>query len=93
MDTVFANFEGADPAVKQRERGKAFEPVVPGQNANVVSLGNVGVGKSHLATALSYAACLEGHAVLFAGALEVINDLQAAQKNGGLERNIFGQPS
>lgn len=58
------------------------------QNANVVFLGNVGVGKSHLATALGYAACLEGHAVLFAGAIEVINDLQAAQKNGGLKRAL-----
>jgi len=58
------------------------------QNANVVFLGNVGVGKSHLATALGYAACLEGHAVLFAGAIEVINYLQAAQKNGGLKRAL-----
>jgi DNA replication protein DnaC len=58
------------------------------QHANVVFLGNVGIGKSHLATALGYAACLEGHAVLFAGAIEVINDLQAAQKNGGLKRAL-----
>jgi len=58
------------------------------QHANVVFLGNVGTGKSHLATALGYAACLEGHSVLFAGAIEVINDLQAAQKNGGLKRAL-----
>lgn len=58
------------------------------QNANVVFLGNVGVGKTHLATALGYAACLEGHSVLFAGAIEVINDLQAAQKNAGLKRTL-----
>jgi DNA replication protein DnaC len=58
------------------------------QKANVVFLGNVGVGKTHLATALGYAACLEGHPVLFAGAIEVINDLQAAQKNGGLKRAL-----
>jgi DNA replication protein DnaC len=58
------------------------------QNANVVFLGNVGTGKSHLATALGYAACLAGHSVLFAGAIEVINDLQAAQKNGGLKRAL-----
>jgi DNA replication protein DnaC len=56
--------------------------------ANVVFLGNVGVGKTHLATALGYAACLEAHSVLFAGAIEVINDLQAAQKNGGLKRTL-----
>ena len=41
-----------------------------------------------MASALGYAACLEGHAVLFAGAIEVINDLQAAQKNGGLKRAL-----
>jgi DNA replication protein DnaC len=56
--------------------------------ANVVFLGNVGVGKTHLATALGYAACLEGHSVLFAGAIEVINDLQAAQKNGSLKHAL-----
>ena len=56
--------------------------------ANVVFLGNEGVGKTHLATALGYAACLEGHSVLFAGAIEVINDLQPAQKNGGLKHAL-----
>ena len=56
--------------------------------ANVVFLGSVGVGKTHLATALGYAACLEGHSVVFAGAIEVINDLHAAQKNGGLKRAL-----
>lgn len=58
------------------------------QKANVVFLGTVGVGKSHLATALGYAACLEGHSVLFTGAIEVINDLQSAQKSGGLKRAL-----
>lgn len=58
------------------------------QKANAVLLGTVGVGKTHLATALGYAACMEGHSVLFAGAIEVINDLQAAQKNGGLKRAL-----
>lgn len=58
------------------------------QKANVVFLGTVGVGKTHLASALAYAACLEDHSVLFAGAIEVINDLQDAQKNGGLKRAL-----
>lgn len=56
--------------------------------ANVVFLGNVGVGKTHLGTALGYAACLEGHSVLFSGAIEIINDLQSAQKQGGLKRAL-----
>ena len=39
----------------------------------------MGVGKTHLATALGYAACLEGRSVLFATAIDVINSLLAAQ--------------
>ena len=56
--------------------------------AHVHFLGPVGVGKSHLATALGYAACLEGHSVLFAKAMNVINDLSAAQQQGQLKREL-----
>jgi DNA replication protein DnaC len=56
--------------------------------ANVVLLGNVGLGKTHLATALGYAACQEGYAVLFADAISVINDLSAAHKRGLLKRQL-----
>jgi len=55
------------------------------ERANVIFLGTVGLGKTHLATALGYAACLEGHSVLFANAINVINELSAAQKHGGLK--------
>ena len=48
-------------------------------HANVIFLGGVGVGKTHLASALGYAACLEGRSVLFATAIDVINSLLAAQ--------------
>jgi DNA replication protein DnaC len=58
------------------------------QKGNVIFLGTVGVGKTHLATALGYAACLEGHSVLFADAIAVVNDLTAAQKIGSLKRAI-----
>jgi DNA replication protein DnaC len=58
------------------------------QHGNVIFLGNVGVGKTHLASALGYAACLEGHVVLFANAISVINDLSAAQKHGDLKREL-----
>jgi DNA replication protein DnaC len=58
------------------------------QRANVVFLGNVGVGKTHLAIALGYAACQEGHSVLFADAIGVINELAAAQKRGLLKREL-----
>src|SRR2546425_1272504 len=47
--------------------------------ANLIFLGGVGLGKTHLATALGYAACLKGHSVLFASAIAVINTLAAAR--------------
>jgi DNA replication protein DnaC len=57
-------------------------------HVNPIFVGNVGVGKTHLASALGYAACLEGHTVLFANAISVINDLSAAQKHGDLKREL-----
>lgn len=55
---------------------------------NVIFLGTVGLGKTHLATALGYAACLEGHAVLFAKAIDVVNQLSAAQKKYTLKSEL-----
>ena len=57
-------------------------------NANAIFLGTVGLGKTHLATALGYAACLEGHSVLFANTINVINQLSAAQNRGNLKREL-----
>ncbi|HEY5868462.1 MAG TPA: ATP-binding protein, partial [Candidatus Tectomicrobia bacterium] len=47
--------------------------------ANLLFLGGVGLGKTHLATALGYAACLQGYSVLFPSAIDVINTLAAAK--------------
>lgn len=58
------------------------------EKGNVIFMGTVGLGKTHLATALGYAACLEGHCVLFANAINVINDLCAAQKQGELKKRL-----
>jgi DNA replication protein DnaC len=58
------------------------------QKANAVFLGNVGLGKTHLATAVGYAACQEGYAVRFANAISVINELAAAQKRGLLKKQL-----
>jgi DNA replication protein DnaC len=57
-------------------------------HVNPIFVGNVGVGKTHLASALGYAACLEAHTVLFANAITLINDLSAAQKRGDLKREL-----
>ena len=56
--------------------------------ANLIFLGGVGLGKTHLATALGYAACLQGYAVLFASAIDVINTLAAAKNAGRLKAEL-----
>jgi DNA replication protein DnaC len=55
---------------------------------NVVLIGNVGLGKTHLSIALGHAACLNGHTVLFTTAVDIINTLAAAQAAGRLKREL-----
>ena len=56
--------------------------------SNVVFIGGVGLGKTHLATALGYQACLKGHTVVFTSAIETINNLSAAQQSGRLKQEL-----
>lgn len=56
--------------------------------ANVIFLGTVGLGKTHLATALGHAACQQGMSVLFANAIDVVNTLSAAQLKGTLKAEL-----
>src|SRR5271155_4490532 len=55
---------------------------------NVVLIGKVGLGKTHLSIALGRAACLNGHSVLFTTAVDIINTLAAAQSAGRLKREF-----
>ncbi|MBV8321004.1 MAG: IS21-like element helper ATPase IstB [Hyphomicrobiales bacterium] len=55
---------------------------------NVVFIGNVGLGKTHIALALGHAACVHGHSVLFTTAIDIINTLAAAQPAGRLKREF-----
>ena len=57
-------------------------------HGNVILLGGVGLGKTHLATALGYAACLEGYPVLFSTAVDMINTLSAAQGDHRLKAEL-----
>lgn len=55
---------------------------------NIIFIGTVGLGKTHLATALGYAACLKGHSVLFTTAIDVINAMSAAKAAGRLKAEL-----
>ena len=56
--------------------------------ANVIILGTVGLGKTHLASALAHTACLKGYTTLFATAVDVINTLAAAQSAGRMKQEL-----
>jgi DNA replication protein DnaC len=56
--------------------------------ANAILIGGVGLGKTHLAIALGWAACQAGPRVRFATAIDIINNLSAAQKAGRLAKKL-----
>jgi len=57
-------------------------------HGNVILLGGVGVGKTHLAIALAHTACLQGKTTLFTSAVDNVNALAAAQATGGIKREM-----
>ena len=58
------------------------------QHTNVVLIGGVGLGKTHLALALAYSACLHNVSTLFAPAVEIVNALSAAQAASHLSKAL-----
>ena len=65
-----------------------FEMRFLAEHANVVFCGGVGLGKTHLATALGYAACQAGHSVLFTTAVDAVNALVSAQAGHRLQAEL-----
>ena len=53
---------------------------------NVLLIGNSGTGKTHLATALAFAACQQGRRVLFFSATGLVTHLLEAREERQLER-------
>lgn len=58
------------------------------EKSNIVLIGSVGVGKTHIATALGYQACLKNKTVLFTSAIDAVNNLIAAQQAGMLKQEL-----
>ncbi|MDY6973763.1 MAG: IS21-like element helper ATPase IstB [Thermodesulfobacteriota bacterium] len=65
------------------------------EKSNIVFIGSVGVGKTHIATALGYQACLKNNTVLFTSAIDAVNNLIAAQHAGQLKQELkkYHKPS
>jgi len=65
------------------------------EKGNLIYLGGVGLGKTHIATALGYMSCLQGYSVLFTSAIDVINTLSAAKTSGRLKQELkkYTKPS
>ena len=57
-------------------------------HSNIILLGGVGLGKTHLATALGHHACLKGQRVLFTNTVDAINSLIVAQRSGRLKLEL-----
>ena len=59
------------------------------QCSNVIIVGGVGLGKTHLATALGIAAaCQQSYSVLFTSAIDAVNTLTASQAAGWLKKDL-----
>jgi DNA replication protein DnaC len=56
------------------------------QRQNVVFIGGVGLGKTHLACALALEACRHNHSVLFTSAVDIINTLTEARAENRLRK-------
>jgi DNA replication protein DnaC len=56
------------------------------QAESIILVGNPGLGKTHLATALGLAACRRGYAVRFFTAASLVNELLAAQAEHRIEK-------
>lgn len=57
-------------------------------NEDLICYGNVGCGKTHLATALTYQACQKGIRARFTTAANLVMDLRKAKNEGHLDKTL-----
>jgi DNA replication protein DnaC len=72
----------------QKDYTALYRQTLAKQIPNAVFVGTTGLGKTHLARALGYAACQAGQSVLFTKASQIVNDLATAKSLHNLEREI-----
>lgn len=74
---------------------KLHDSIRQGKVPCAVFVGNTGLGKTHLARALGYAACQAGQAVYYTRASIIVNALAAAKATHGLENELkrYRRPS
>ncbi|GAI20264.1 unnamed protein product, partial [marine sediment metagenome] len=83
MDTFDFNAQPSINQMRVREllRGEYIE-----QRENMLLIGNSGTGKTHLATALGFAACQQGYRVRFFSATGMVTQLLEHREDRQLER-------
>lgn len=79
------SFDFAWPAKINRDQVRhLFTLAFMKEPANVVFIGGVGLGKTHLAAALARKACLQRMPVLFTSAVDIVNSLTEARARNDL---------
>ncbi|MBT4819001.1 MAG: ATP-binding protein [Lentisphaerae bacterium] len=80
MDRTLEDFDWQWPKAINRDQIRhLFSLDFMRHRTNVVFIGTVGLGKTHIASALGRKACERGYTVLFTQAVDIINTLAAAQ--------------
>jgi len=96
VEKTIESFDWTHPSKVDRQRALAlFDLDFLEQKRNALFIGTTGLGKTHLAIALGIAACKKGHNVLFRTAMEIVNELQAAQTDATFLKKLrfFSQPA
>lgn len=80
----------AQPSVNEQLYRELLRGEYMDNRENILFVGNSGTGKTHMATALGFAACAQGRRVRFYGVTSLVTELLEARESRRLER-LMGQ--
>ena len=60
-----------------------------GKKQNIIITGSTGVGKSYLASALGYQACINGYKIIYSNTSKLISKLKMAKADGSYIREML----